>query len=361
MFFTLPVKAYIEKECVKNHCDIFASIGKKALIVTGKSSSRKNGSLSDVVDVLNEAHIDYIIFDEVEENPSVETVMRARDKGICENVDFVIGVGGGSPLDASKAIASMIYHADKGEEYLYDKNADNKALPVICIPTTCGTGSCVTSASVITVHKQRTKKSIVPRIFPQYAFVDGKYIKSAPIDIIRATAIDALGHLYESYINAKATRLSRMVASEGMRIWSEAKKALTGEAELDYDMCEKLMSASMVAGLAISLTGTSIPHGLSYAVTYETGLAHGKAIGYFLAGYLKQSNPKESEYVLKTSGFSSVDEFESFFKKVSGVSRLDEKVLEQAIDELIQNKSKLACCPYKVDRDLLSKIAYDFK
>lgn len=126
------------------------------MIITGKHSSRSNGSLRCDRSPEKE-NISYIIFDDIEENPSVETVMKARELGIREQVDFVIGIGGGSPLDASKAIALMIANPDVTEEVLYQSNP-LPYLPVVCIPTTCGTGSEVTPYAILTLHKQRTKR-----------------------------------------------------------------------------------------------------------------------------------------------------------------------------------------------------------
>ena len=107
MYFYLPTKIYSEQNCVKKHGDEWASLGHRALIVTGKSSAG-NGSLADVTDVLKERGVDYVVFDETEENPSIELVMRVRDLGVEEQVDFVIGIGGGSPMDAAKAIAHSL-------------------------------------------------------------------------------------------------------------------------------------------------------------------------------------------------------------------------------------------------------------
>lgn len=152
MKFHMPVKVYCEHDCVKTHSDEWTSLGHKALIVTGRSSA-KNGALADVTDSLNAHQISYCIFDHTEENPSIEMVMQVRDMGIRENVDFVIGIGGGSPMDAAKAIALMIYHKDKDADYLYQQG-DSTALPIVEVPTTCGTGSEVTPISVLTNPRQ---------------------------------------------------------------------------------------------------------------------------------------------------------------------------------------------------------------
>ena len=162
MFFYMPAKVYCENNCVRAHAKELASFGKKALIVTGKSSAFKNGSIADVQAALSDHGVECAVFNEVEENPSVETVMKGRDRGLAEGADFVIGIGGGSPMDAAKAIALMIRQKDAGVEYLYDSSAVTDALPVVCIPTTCGTGSEVTAVSVLSRPSLRAKGSIPP-------------------------------------------------------------------------------------------------------------------------------------------------------------------------------------------------------
>ena len=126
----------------------------------------------DVLGALHEHGTAVVVFDETEENPSIEMVMRVRELGLRENVDFVIGIGGGSPMDAAKAIALMLYHKEKGAEFLY-QNGDDEALPVVEVPTTCGTGSEVTPYAILTIHAKRTKSSLPHRIYPAYALADG--------------------------------------------------------------------------------------------------------------------------------------------------------------------------------------------
>ena len=128
MFFYMPVKVYCENNCVRAHAKELASFGKKALIVTGRSSAFKNGSIADVESALSEHGVEWTIFNEVEENPSVETVMKGRDLGLSRGADFVIGIGGGSPMDAAKAIALMIRCKDAGADYLYDSSAVTDAV-----------------------------------------------------------------------------------------------------------------------------------------------------------------------------------------------------------------------------------------
>ena len=238
MFFYMPTKVYCENNCVRAHAKELASFGQKALLVTGRNSAFKNGSLRDVQEALSECGVGHAVFNEVEENPSVETVMKGRDRGLAEGADFVIGIGGGSPMDAAKAIALMIRQKDAGADYLYDAEAVTEALPVVCIPTTCGTGSEVTAVSVLTRHSIRTKGSIPHKIFPQLALLDGRYLMAAPRSVICDTSIDALSHMYESYLNTKSTDCSRMCVDAGLKMWARSRKAvLSGQPLTAEDLC----------------------------------------------------------------------------------------------------------------------------
>ena len=305
MFFYMPVKIYQEKNCVLNHASELCSLGKHALIVTGKSSAYKNGSYDDVCAALDSKGVKHDVFDEVEENPSVETVIKGRDKALACSCDFVIGIGGGSPLDAAKAIALMSLHADKSGDYLFTKGADSSALPVVAVPTTCGTGSEATAVSVLTIHSKKTKGSCAHKIFPSLSLVDAKYLLSAPVKVIRNTAVDALAHIWESVINSSATEYSRMPAREGLKTWSHIKDVLLEGRQPDEEEASKLMYASTLAGICIAHTGTSLPHALSYNATYGLGLAHGAAVGYFLAGYLAETEKDLRGEVLDLSGFKT--------------------------------------------------------
>ena len=357
MKFYIPTKLYEEENCVWNHRHELAALGKKALLVTGRHSARVNGALDDVVRALTDQGCGYTLFDQVEENPSVETVMAAQLVGLADEADFVIGIGGGSPMDAAKAIAVMLLRKEKDADWLYDDGADSLSLPVVCVPTTCGTGSEATAAAVLTLHKEKTKASITHRIFPNLSLVDGKYLKTAPMTVIRDTAVDALGHLWESYINAGATDYSRMFVKEGLAAWKESKgilRDLRQPQEADY---QNLMHASTLAGMSIAHTGTSLPHGLSYAVTYETGMAHGKAVGHFLAGYLAESPEALREAALSMAGFESLEDYERFYHQVCGKETLPEELLERTVGDLLANSAKLKNSPYPVNETVLRRMA----
>ncbi|MBR3667829.1 MAG: iron-containing alcohol dehydrogenase [Ruminococcus sp.] len=355
MNYYMPVKVFSENNCVPVHSADLAALGSCALIVTGRSSSKKNGSLDDVKAALEAEGIGYTVFDEVEENPSVETIMKARDIGVSCGADFVVGVGGGSPLDAAKAIAVMIKNADSTWELLFDSSASPENIPVAAVPTTCGTGSEVTGISVITRHDLRTKMSMAHKVFPDIALCDGKYLLGAPMRVIANTAVDALGHMIESYINSAATPFSRMFADTGLKLWSSCRGFLSGEEKLTEKAAADLLCASTFGGMAIAHTGTSVPHGLSYTLTYEGGIPHGAAVGLFQSGYLKLAEVADRSHILSLAGFDSTDSLAGFIAKISPV-QADRKLLEKAAENLLRNTKKLASCPYKADREALYNI-----
>ena len=114
-----PTNTYAERNCIQNHKKDLLALGTRAFVITGHSSSKKNGSLDDVIAVLEEASVPYKVFNEIEENPSVETVVKAAEIGKEFKADFVIGIGGGSPLDASKAIALLIANPEESGDCFY--------------------------------------------------------------------------------------------------------------------------------------------------------------------------------------------------------------------------------------------------
>lgn len=359
MQFYMPVKVYEEEECVKCHTEVFTAAGSKALLVTGRHSARENGALSDVLEVLEEAGISYALFDAVEENPSIETVMKARAFGLKEKADFVIGIGGGSPMDAAKAIAMMMYYKEEDADYLYEGQETGR-LPLILIPTTCGTGSEVTGASVLTIHAKKTKSSLPHKIFADAALIDGKYLASAPISVIRNTAVDALGHLMESWFNSAATKYSRMCAEAGLTTWALARRDLLEleQKPLSPESRENLMRASAFAGMAIAQTGTSLPHALSYPLTYDLHLPHGVAVGYFESGYLARIPENERNEMLSLAGFRNLSDFQDFFETVCGKILIPEDELQHALDAVASNPSKLSKAPFACGKEELAKVVF---
>ena len=328
---------------------------KKVLVVTGRSSARRCGALDDLDKNLGQLGIEYTVFDRVEENPSVETVMAAGEEGRAFGADAVIAIGGGSPMDAAKGAALLIKKPDKGIDYLYEKNNESSYVPVICIPTTCGTGSEATGVSVLSRPAIGEKGSIPYRIWPILGLMDPSYLKHAPLSVIRNTAIDALAHLCESYVSTKANDVSRAIVMQGLNIWSKAKDALLKE-EVGDDARRNLMIASTLGGMAIATTSTSLPHSLSYPLTTQLDFAHGVAVGYFLAGYLREAGDM-GKTVIKAAGFTSFDDLNDYYLKVCAPKDVPVDILRQSANKTFNNPDKMSLCPYDATIETLYGMA----
>ena len=366
MRFYVPTDIYVEKDCVKNHAKEILAVGKRALIVTGHSSAKANGSLNDVTEVLNDGGVAYQIFDEVEENPSTDTVGKGAQIARESNADFIIGIGGGSAIDAAKAMALLIVNPGLNADDLHKTPSHPlDHAPVVAVPTTCGTGSEATPVAIITNHKINLKKSIPHRIFPVLALVDGKYLASAKKQLIVNTAVDALSHMVESILNVHSNTLNRMCPEYGLKLWGECKEALLADAPnatknaaaqkatqdatpIDASLYEKLMLTSTIAGMSIAQTSTAVPHGMSYDLTLSKGTPHGPAVGYFFAAYVEICHKKvanDVEKVLSLLGLQSVEEFAEMLHKLIGTCTVTRELRDKFATAMKTNHSKLDLVP----------------
>ena len=356
MQYYMPTKVYSEPDCVEKHGKELAAFGSRAMIVTGRNSARKCGALQDVTAALEANGCSYVIFDRVEENPSIETVMAARQIAFGERVDFFIGIGGGSPMDAAKAISLMTANPGEDEGVFYTPKA-LPYLPVVCVPTTCGTGSETTPYAILTRHALRTKKSISHKIYPALALLDAKYLASMSRTGLVNTCVDALAHLLESYLNANTNDLNRICSREGLGVWRRFKDRLLADALLPQDYWD-MLHASMIAGMAITHTGTSLPHGLSYTVTYELGIPHGRAVGMFLGGFV-DTYPDEAaaREAMALLGFGDTASFHSYVTSLLGDVPVPEELLRKGAAALLSDPGKLKNYPFPITEDAMVTMA----
>ena len=349
MRFYVPTDIYVEKDCVKNHAKDLLAVGSRALIMTGHSSAAANGSLIDVTEVLKAGEVPFQIFNEVEENPSTDTVGKALQIAREFNADYIIGIGGGSAIDAAKAVALLLLNPDLHADELHKtpQNPLNHA-PVVAVPTTCGTGSEATPVAIITNHKINLKKSIPHVIFPALALVDGKYLASAKKSLIVNTAVDALSHMVESILNVKSNILNRMCPEYGLKLWRQCKDALLSDSDVDESLYEKLMLTSTIAGMSIAQTSTAVPHGMSYDLTLHAGVPHGPAVGYFLAAYVEICNkfvPEDIQKILSLLQLQSIGDFYEMLRHLIGTCTVTRKMRDNFAAAMKVNRSKLDLVP----------------
>ena len=203
------------------------------------------------------------------------------------------------------------------------------------------------------------KKSIPYKIFPELALVDGKYLAGASKSLIVNTAVDALAHLIESYLNSKANDLNKMFSEYGLKLWGQNKELLSFEKPLNEDELQKLMFTSTIAGISIAHTGTGLPHGMSYDLTYSFGIPHGKACGYFQAAYLEVCQkhlPEEVKKVLELLQIENLKEFQLMIDNLIGKYKLSIKDADKFAEAISHNEGKLSATPFKISQEEIFQI-----
>jgi len=256
----------------------------KALLVTGRSFARRSGYLEKLKTILESSGMAVSIFDRVEPNPSTETVELGAELARREEVDFIVAFGGGSAMDAGKAIAVLSPQGGRAEDYFYPAVVKPPVLPVIAIPTTCGTGSEVTKFAVIS--KGLRKDVIVGDVIvPIASILDPDILSYLPRELLAYTSMDAISHAIESYFNKNANPLSDTYVFEALRtIMKYFKDAYDGS----IDARGRLLYASMLAGKAINLCGTAMVHGVGYYLTMKYGFQHGLANALLITQFIRQ-------------------------------------------------------------------------
>ena len=279
----MPVKLMTGEGCVRTGAKELAKLGKVCLLVTGKKSAKVSGALQDVTEALERNGQKWVLFDAIGQNPALTDCMDAAQMAIASEADFVLGIGGGSVLDAAKCIAVLAANPGMTQAQLYDFDWANAPLKIVVVGTTAGTGSEVTKVSVITTPDGRKKSFHHEAIFPVLAFGDPNYTMSLPPMVTRATAVDVLAHCAESFFSRSANHISRCYAVEGIRLLLPVFRMMAenGFDNLGYDTREKLYCASIYGGLAINITGTCFPHTMGYLLTERFGIPHGTACAVF--------------------------------------------------------------------------------
>lgn len=357
--FYMPVKVFSGKDCVERNSEKFA-LGKNCMIVTGANSAIKSGALDDVINVLCDNGIDYVIYDKIRENPLLSTIYDAGVIAREYNCDFIIGIGGGSPMDAAKAIAAFAANPDISPEEIYNVSDLVSSLPIILIPTTSGTGSEANPYSIITLDGEDRKKTFnSPYSYAKYAFLDYKYTLSLSRDYSLSTALDAFCHCIESYLSPKSTEISRLFALWGAKhIWDAFDELDSGV--ISEKTRESLQFASFAGGAAINTTGTGFPHPMGYNLTFHSCLSHGRACAAFIGKYVEyQLKDEEGAHLMSDFAKALSATPGDIARKIPILSEYEEVISDEDIAvfaEKIKSAGNFANAQYKISYDEMIKI-----
>lgn len=328
---SIPVRVLSGKGVLLNNTARLSAFGKRCLIVTGGTGAVKSGALRDVKAALASEEIAYDVFSEVGPNPLLSACYKAGTLTRESGADFIIGIGGGSALDAAKAAAVYAANPDFAPTDIY--TCERKpALPLVLIGTTAGTGSEVGKVSVLTNDATGRKKSISGEdLYPALTFADPTYTMSMPYAITVSTALDALSHAMEGYCTPKCTDIPALFGEKAVAlIWEGLCQLLETKEIPDYAMREQLYYGSLYAGITLAYCGTAFPHPLGYVLTEGYGTAHGTACAVFLPAFLRRAleyTPEKANRLLAALGTDA----DTFCKTVQALTDCDVKMTKEEI------------------------------
>ena len=319
MYFYMPTRLFAGAHCVRNNGQWIAALGRRAFVVTGASSAKASGALDDLLAVFSAHDIVYALFNKVEQNPTLATCHQAGRQAADFRADFIVGVGGGSPLDAAKAVAAIATRPTRPSMELFD-HVPSPSLPIVAIPTTAGTGSESNAHAVITIDKGLRKKTFkVDYNFPELSFLDARYLTSLPNRVAVCTALDALCHCVESALSPADNPIVLSIALHAAaEIWRLLPKLAQGDATLAHT--QTLLEAACMGGMAIQHNGTGFPHPLGYNLTLQHGLPHGAACAVFLPAFVQAvyaQAPQRVDRVLSAMG-CTLDEMAQVIRPLHG-------------------------------------------
>jgi alcohol dehydrogenase class IV len=289
--FRLPTVSYFGWGAVERLGEEAARIGRRALLVTGRSAMKRTGTADRVEGLLAGSGVEVIAFDQVESDPSAATVERGARLAREEQCDLVVGLGGGSPMDAARAIAAMAVLEGSIIEYLRGRTIDRPGLPLINISTTAGTASEITPVAVILDEERRLKVGVKsPYWFARVAITDPELTMTMPPELTAATGLDALTHAVESYISTGATPPSEALALKAVALIGANLRPAFADGS-DRAAREGMALGSMTAGMAFANSGLGLVHGLVHPIGARFGLSHGMACGRLLPHVLRYNRP----------------------------------------------------------------------
>ena len=252
--------------------------GSKALVVTGSSSTKRSGLLGRVLSLLENEKIECTVFDKAVPNPttaiSEEGAVTAKENGC----DMVIALGGGSVIDCAKGIAFIAQNGGDINDYIYGRLHSEKALPIIAVPTTCGTGSEGNGFAVLTNTDNGDKKSLRSNaIIPKVSVIDPELMQTMPLSLLASVGFDALCHSMEAYLSKISQPMTDALSLQGMKLIADNLSALYHGSK-DLVAWDNVTWASTVGGMVINTAGVALPHGMEHPASGLKNIVHGKGL-----------------------------------------------------------------------------------
>lgn len=273
---------------------------KRALIITGRKSAQKFGYLNKVSEEIQAGDALSFSFSSISPNPRVEEVDKAVEFVKKQRIDLIIGLGGGSVLDAAKAVAAMAFVMGKTEEVLCgQKKLSNYRMPLIQIPTTAGTGSELSMGAILTDSKVPLKSGIRGEVLlADIAIIDPTLTYSLPYVLSMETGFDVLTHAIETYFSKNSSPVTELYSIEAARIIFKYLPRLADDLQ-DTTARNELAHASYLMGINLANSSTCLPHRLQYPVGAITDTSHPRGLAAIYKAWLYYSKKFNRSRFLK--------------------------------------------------------------
>lgn len=278
--FRLPREIYFAWGKGSETGELVKSLGRKVFVVTGKKATKETGILEVVTSSLGRAGLEWVVFDQVEPEPSLETVDAGLRQAYKESCDLVLSLGGGSALDCGKAIAGLLGQDESVVPYFDGiKSLDKAGAPWVAMPTTAGTGSEMTNNAVLTNYRTGVKKSFrSPHLVARMAIIDPQFTVFLSKRVTASSGIDALVQAIEAYTSPHTNPVSELLALEAIKLIWKFLPRVVEEGNNRY-FREQVAKGSMISAMAFANASSGPAHGLSHIVGPAFGIPHGETCG----------------------------------------------------------------------------------
>lgn len=334
--YNLPVNLIFGRGRINEIGNEVLKYGKKALIVTGRNSTKKSGLLDKTINLLKEAGVKSVVFDKVEQNPLTTTAYEGAELAKNEKCDVVVGLGGGSIMDAAKSIAFITLNDGDVSDYIFGKKYSEKALPIVLVPTTCGTGSEGNGFAVLTNPDNNDKKSLrCNAIVAKASIIDPELMTTMPKHILASVGFDALCHNMEAYISKNAQPLTTMMALQGIELIGKNLVKAYNDSN-DMEAFEKITWASTLGGMVINTAGVAAPHGMEHPASGLKNIVHGRGLAALTPVIYEESissAPEKFAVISKLLGGTDENDCVQSIRKLLHDLDLETTLGEQGIKE----------------------------
>lgn len=334
--YNLPVNLLFGAGRAMEAGALAAQYGKKVLIVTGRNSTKKTGLLDKMTASVKEAGLSCELFDKVMQNPLTTTAREGAELAKETGCDIVLGVGGGSIMDCAKAIAFLAVNEGDINDYIFNRRASTKALPIILVPTTCGTGSEGNGFAVLTNPENGDKKSLrCNAIVAKASIIDPECMMTMPKEILASVGFDALCHCMEAYLSQIGQPITEALSLSGMKLIAENLLRAYGD-ETDKAAFSSLSLASTYGGMVIHCAGVTLPHGMEHPASGLKDIVHGRGLAALTPVICDESYkaaPEKYETISKILGGSSALDCGDSIRRLLEKLNLSLNLSQQGIEE----------------------------